>query len=299
LAVIRNHVAGHFYKAEANTRFWWYPETYAPGQGWAHWTPTLWLDGVEDVMELYENVNLTWSVYRDEIGVQLEVPSPLEMDIQVFYGAKGDTGTVDVQVVAATPISFSDLRLRLAIVESDLSWAGDTWNQVLRDYFPTWTGISFSIAQGDTFTHSEDFVIQTGWDDENCDLVVFVQDHTTRDVLQAIQSPLIVPIPEAITDLAVTLVEDDLVLNWSPVALDTYGHPLRVDYYRVYRDNVPVFLPGAEPFDTATEDFYVDGTGVVGDVGTNYYYAVTAVAGYKESGFSRWVGEIDRVLASE
>ena len=81
---------------------------------------------------------------------------------------------------------------------------------------------------------------------------------------------------------------------------DEGGLPLTVDHYVVYRDTlVGFFGPGSDPFDTTADTFYTDDTGVVGDSGINYYYAVTAVLGAKESDFSGAVGEFDRDTIAE
>jgi dipeptidase len=106
-------------------------------------------------------------------------------------------------------------------------------------------------------------------------------------------------VPQSVDDLSVTLVEENLRLDWSSVTVDTNGGPLEADLYRVYRDTVAFFDPGSEPFDSTVAFFYVDNSGVVGDTGKHYYYVVTAVAGDKESGISNMVGEFDRGLMVE
>ena len=68
------------------------------------------------------------------------------------------------------------------------------------------------------------------------------------------------------------------------------------DQYHIYRDTAAFFEPGSEPFDSTVALFYTDDTGVTGDAGTNHYYAVTAIAGGKESGMSDLCGEFDREL---
>jgi hypothetical protein len=83
---------------------------------------------------------------------------------------------------------------------------------------------------------------------------------------------------------------------WSEVTEDTLGSPLAVDRYRIYRDTVPFFGMKPSPFDSTGELFYVDTSGVVGDRETHFYYLVTALAGGKESGYSRRVGEFDQYL---
>jgi hypothetical protein len=99
--------------------------------------------------------------------------------------------------------------------------------------------------------------------------------------------------PEVVGNLQATLAGKDLLLTWSAVTADTNGTPMVIDLYYLYRDTVTYFLPGASPFDSTLNTFYVDTTGVVGDLGTNYYYAVTAISRGMKSGFSGVVGEFD------
>ena len=300
LAVIEGYVVfgQPFFKTEAKQRFEnYYPPTEFPsGSGiWEHHTPTLWVDGLDEQTDVVGDVDSMRTVYGDMISARRAVASPLAMDMQVEYGAREDTGTVHVEVAATDPIVFSGLHLRMAIVEDGLSTKGD-FNQVFRDYFPDRYGIPFGISEGDTFSHFEDFVIQTAWNADNCKIVAFVQDDTTREVVQAGQTR-VVPVPAGVAELTVTLVESDLRLQWSPVRLDTEGNPLTVDSYHVYRDTLASFL-APDSIYSASDTFYVDDSGVVGDTGTHYYYSVTAVAGSKESEYSEVAGEFDKHVAS-
>ena len=294
--MIKNHVEGDFFSADAKSRFNYYPETDHPDLGLGHHTPTAWFDGLDEQTALVAyDEDSTRAVYRDKIAARRMVPSPLALDLEVEYGAKNDTGTAHVEVVASEVISFEDLHLRLAIIEDDAS-AKIIHNQVLRAYFPDTLGISFNFSQGDTFSHSEEFVIEGAWLAENCQIVAFVQDDATREVVQAVQGPVIGPIPEAVAELTVTLAGEDLLLRWSAVTVDTEGNLLPVDLYHVYRNKRPAFDPGLTPMSSTPDTFYLDDSAAVGDVGTHHYYAVTAVSGGKESGFSRAVGEFDKDL---
>jgi len=293
--VIRNHVEGSiFYKAEVKSRFNYYPATYHPLFGWEdHWTPTLWCDGVDQQTYYVVDVDSTRSVYKAKIEARRAVPSPLSLDLHIEFPTKDDSGIVNVEVVATDTIAFTGLKLRMAVIESGLISGQRVFDQVLRDYFPDTLGIPLSMVEGDTVNHSENFVIPTAWNAENCEIVAFVQNDTTREVLQAIQSPVVVPVPEEVADLIVTLVGDDLRLDWSAVTADTQGNPLAVDFYRIYRDTVAFFSLGGILLDSTVDTFYVDDTGVVGDTGTHYFYSVMAVSGGKESGLSGQVGEMD------
>jgi hypothetical protein len=296
-------VDGDLYIPEDSLRFLYYPETYNEMMGgWDHWTPTVWFDGVEEVTDTpFEGIDSTRTLYRQKIQDRLAVPSPVTIALAVDYGARGDTGTVQVEVIAVDSIAFQGLALRLAVTESQINYPKGIRHQVLRDYFPDETGIPLTVAQDDTFAHSQPIVIAAGWAADHCQVVAFVQDDTTREVLQAAQAPVIAaspPAPAAVSDLTVTLSGDDLLLAWSPVTVDTGGAPITVDGYRVYRDTVSIFNPGPVPLDSTAVAWYLDDDGVVGNTGTHYYYRVTAVAGGKTSDPSGAVGEIDRYLSS-
>jgi hypothetical protein len=102
--------------------------------------------------------------------------------------------------------------------------------------------------------------------------------------------------PSRVADLTMTLCAEDLRLQWSTVTTDRLGNPLVVDQYRIYRDTEAYFDPGSEPFDSTASTFYTDTSGVAGDTGTHYFYAVTTVFSAKESEPSNVVGEFDRNL---
>jgi hypothetical protein len=297
LTVIRHFVDGPLYAPENSLRQLY----YYPGTSLTVTTPTVWFDGTEEVIDIAwvgspeDNIDSTRTLYREKIEIRRALPSPVALGLAVEYPAKGDTGTIVAEVIAEDTIAFQGLVLRLAVTESGIDTMGIK-DQILRDYLPDAGGISFTIAQGDTFTHSQPFIIDAGWTAENCDIVAFVQDDTTREVLQAVQAPVITPAPAAVSDLGAILSGDDLVLTWSPVSEDTQGNPLTVDHYLVYRDTVAFRDPGSDPFQTAADTFWVDDTGVVGDTGKHYFYWIAAVADGKESDDSPGAGEFDTGL---
>jgi hypothetical protein len=308
LTVIRHFVEGDLYIPEDSLRFFYYPETFnpyaEPPDTTKHWIPTVWFDGVEEVtdtpffFDFDDAVDSTRTLYREKIEARRALDAPLTIGLAVDFSAKGDSGAVQIEVIAVDTIAFQGLTLRLAVIESGVSSGMMTKDQALRDYLPDVAGIPLTIAQGDTFTHQQPFVIQAGWQADDCRLVAFVQDDTTREVLQAVQAPVITPAPAAVSDLIVTLSGDDLLLDWTPVNQDTQGHPLTVDHYLVYRDTLAFRDPGAGPFQTAADTFLVDDTGAVGDLDRHYFYWVTAVSGTKESADSPGGGEFDRQLVS-
>jgi len=194
---VRNHVGGHFYKQEASGRFFYYPETQSGSGQWAHWMPTVWFAGMDEITGAWTNVHTTWNAYNDKINNWLWAPTPLVIDLDVDYLARTASGSVQVEVTAEDFVGFDNLRLRIVLTESDISYSQELFHQVARDYLPDHNGIAFTIAQGETFTHSENFVIDSGWDPAGCDIVAFVQNDTERMTLQCAQAPVPAATPVA------------------------------------------------------------------------------------------------------
>jgi|GEM_PF-546975 len=286
---------GYYYTTSGYGRFVWYDGQY---------TPTFFGDGVDEIIGNQGGVSPCWAAYKGSISARLAIPSPLEMDLEIDYGARGDTGTVAVQIAAIDTIPYTSLRIRTCIVEDGLSYGGRNYNQMLRGYFcptaPAHAGTPITISLGDTIIHSDEFIMDPGWDADNCRVVAFVQNgvgvpppEIEREAIQAVQAPVIKPLPSAVTGLTVTLMADDLLLEWAPVTTDTEGGPITIDHYQVYRDTLGFFGPGSDPFLTTTDTVLADTTGVVGDLDTHYYYAVTAVVGEDESEVTGEAGEFD------
>jgi len=99
--------------------------------------------------------------------------------------------------------------------------------------------------------------------------------------------------PEAVDDLTIALMGPDLMLQWSPVNVDTNGQPITIDYYAVFRCSLDFFGPGSDPFMTTVDTFFVDDSGAKGSTEIQYFYSIKAVDGALESKFSDTVGEFD------
>jgi hypothetical protein len=262
------------------------------------------VDGIDDYIGA-GSIAWTWGQYKGMISSRRAVSSPLEMDLEIDYGERGDTVAVAVHIAAVDTTPYTSLRVRTCVVEDDLYQSGRTYDQILRDYFapsaPHHAGTPITIAMGDTIVHTDEFVMDPGWDAGKCRVVAYVQNgvgvpppEIEREAIQAVQAPLIKPLPAAVTGLTVTLMSDDLLLEWEPVTTDTEGGPIAIDHYQVYRDTLGFFGPGSDPFLTTTDTVLTDTTGVVGGLDRHYYYAVTAVAGSDESEISGEAGEFDR-----
>jgi hypothetical protein len=100
--------------------------------------------------------------------------------------------------------------------------------------------------------------------------------------------------PSAITDLTATLSADDIALQWSHAADN-----VAIDHYVVYRGTDPRFeATGGDSVYGTKGTTYLD-VGVVGVVGTNYFYLVKATdtSGNLAEDSNR-VGEFDSGLSN-
>jgi hypothetical protein len=240
-----------------------------------------------------------YSEYKGAIETRLSIPSPLSMDVTVAYDTLSRSGQAYVQVIAVDSVGAGDLHLRYALIESGLIYKNVLYDEVLREMYPDEDGVSFTVGLGETFQDTMDFALEPVWLPENCDLLAFVQGDSTKEVLQSIQTRISAPqIPSVVEDLKAILCDSQIFLTWSAVTEDQSGHPLAVDYYRVFRDTNRYFLPGDKTFLDSTEELsYLDTScHHIKDPQKNCSYYVTAVADGLESVPCRVVGEIDQVL---
>lgn len=93
-----------------------------------------------------------------------------------------------IRVTATEPIVNTNLKLRMAIIESDIYWHApnqtDWHDQTFRDMVPNPTGIAFTIVQGQTLDFMRSFSIPTALVEENCEIAVFVQSDNGHRILQ-------------------------------------------------------------------------------------------------------------------
>jgi hypothetical protein len=294
LAIIRYHPqpgpSNPFYQQKAFDRALSYYEITG--------FPTLFFDGGMKIYFAFSE-SLAYAAYKDSIEIRLAIPSPLSMNLSVTYDTLSYSGQAITQVTAVDSVEADILYLRYALIESGLLHEAETYEEVLRDMYPDDQGVGFILNRGETFRDTTNFTLGPQWLPENCDLVVFVQDDATKEVLQSIQTWIPLPqVPVAVKDVKLTLAGSSLLLTWSPVTQDKYGHPLTVDGYRVYKDTSLSFVPeNMTLLDSTLVPSYLDSAcSHVGDTQANCSYYVTAVAGGLESSPSRIVGEYDLLV---
>lgn len=130
----------------------------------------------------------SYSGWESQIQGEMAVASPLQIDITGTYDSSTRQGEAHIRVIATAPITQTNLRLRLALTQSNIYWHApnnSNWHhQVFRDMIPSTTGISLTISENDTLNFVQSFSCPSPLVQANCELVAFVQSDNGRAILQ-------------------------------------------------------------------------------------------------------------------
>ncbi len=111
------------------------------------------------------------------------------IDLTVSAALNGMYGSATASLISCSDLSARDLVIQFALTESDIQFDApngqDVFHQVLRDMLPDAGGEAIDLFTHVTKQVHREFHIESGWNADNMSLIVFVQDHDTREVLQA------------------------------------------------------------------------------------------------------------------
>lgn len=164
---------------------WYWHSPSFPGEPDQY--PTALFDGLR-VVQGAESVDKAKSDYQYEIRERLQIGSPLRIEIEGDLSAEG--GHVEVEMHATDRVDRGSLRLEIVVVEMDVKYQGYFSKEfafVVRDLLDPAT-ISIS-AVGDSVRVERNFSIAPNWVIDNLQIVAFVQDAETREVIQAARFP--------------------------------------------------------------------------------------------------------------
>ena len=148
-------------------------------------TPNLFLDGIIDGRDF------------DTIWEQLlleRISRESKIDLTLSNSPNGSQGTVTAQIISCLDFSERNLVIRFVITESEIEYDApngeSSFHQVMRDMLPDERGERI-VLQPDVKIHIDrDYTVQSGWNSSTLNIVVFIQDDDTREVLQAASAPL-------------------------------------------------------------------------------------------------------------
>ena len=145
--------------------------------------PTVVTDGLTYVQGAL-TVEEAEAYYRAEIVSRMTDGSPLSIRTDGEIGSS--SGSVTAMVKVEDQLPEGDRYIRFAVIEDDVFFIGphSLWYDfVVRD-LPDDEPLGL-VAIGDSVTVEREFSVDGTWNPENVDVVVFVQDLTTKEVLQS------------------------------------------------------------------------------------------------------------------
>ena len=146
-----------------------------------NYTPHLFIDGIVDGGSSYgqwENLYLQ----------RWDVQSPMEIVVTGNYDDQKRETDLNIAVTATDDISSSNLRLFCVLIENYINFHApngiSVHNQTMRDMVPNATGEVFTISNGETVEFTRQVALDQEFDENNCQIVVFVEDYSTKEIFQ-------------------------------------------------------------------------------------------------------------------
>ena len=251
---------------------------YPPHTDGYYYTPYAWIDG--DVRGGY-----TYNSWETMILNEMNVASPLEIEIYGNYDSENRYGDLEIRITATDQINYSNLKLRIAITESNILWQapnGTDWHhQTFRDMIPNTEGIPFSISEGQTLTFNESFSLDDELRADNCEIVVFVQSDNGRRILQAGKADVISLSPEGLMPFSLIWPEDgETIYDCYPTFIwhSTYETGWPDDVYYVVSVSADPSFPDPFMSEPITDTTWTSPVCLVYDI--PYYWRVLASNGH-------------------
>ncbi len=130
------------------------------------------------------------------------VNSILQIDLTGNYDENAREGEVTVSIYAEETPGVSNLKLRILLTESNLSYGNKIWNQVFREMIPSTYGEPITITQGETLEYTYPFTTPSPLVGRNICVVAFVQSESNREILQSAK--------EWASELVQTSIDDEI-----------------------------------------------------------------------------------------
>jgi PKD repeat protein len=132
-----------------------------------------------------------YSTYLPLYNQRMAVTSPLT--VCVTGTNVGNNYTVNVALNKVGTITSTDLKLHLVLTESNIAVTWFCLNDidfVTRLMVPDQNGTTVSFNSGNLQSYTLNFARDPNWVAANCELVAFVQDNSTKEILNAFKVPL-------------------------------------------------------------------------------------------------------------
>ncbi len=181
VAVIEYHYDDDYANTASNSRLIDYYDV--PGY------PSSFFDGVLPFYGGYNDISLYFQ-YLPLYEERINIPSPFEL-VTNIQPTGDDNFNVSVTVTDLDNYQGTDIRLHVVLTESNIleEWQGQTeLDYVCRGMFPDQYGTSLDFSSQNT--QVVDLEINIPYELANCEIITFVQDNDTKEILQATKTNL-------------------------------------------------------------------------------------------------------------
>ncbi len=132
--------------------------------------------------------DINYSYFESAINTRAAVSSPMTIDIEFVPSKDTGGGTVNLSINVETPVTGTN-KLYYVLIENDIYYEapnGQRWfYEVMREIWPSATGQTVDLSTVGVHAFSQSINFAKADEKENCFLVVFVQNNSTKEVYQS------------------------------------------------------------------------------------------------------------------
>lgn len=181
VAIIKNHGSDSYANVYSNARNSFYGVTGYPTAFFDGLNPTV---GGSASSSMYSN-------YLPKVNARMAVAS--HYTISALGNADGSNYTVVVTVAKPEADTNTNVKLHAVLTESNIPqvWFNQTTvENVNRLMVPDQNGTVIDLATGGQTTVNLNFTVNAGWNIANCEMVFFLQNMTSKEILQGVKYSL-------------------------------------------------------------------------------------------------------------
>ncbi len=149
--------------------------------------PTTIIDGIEVLAGGSQDESL-YPHYLDYYNLRKDIPSPFTIDINLEKTGNFDYGANILVTEVCDDYSSGLLVLHFAITETDIphNWQNQTHiEDALRKMVPNQHGTIINFSKNNEQLIDLSFTLEESWVQDNMSVIVFIQDRSTKEILQA------------------------------------------------------------------------------------------------------------------